>query len=232
MIDDYNEYFVNEFQAISLTYDDEDAEFLESTMMRRLILSLEKIGFYFVNEEHEKSSKKFIVASLLDEIKSKKAMVDDLLEDIMIVQRQQKGSVGKNDEIKNEGLAKSTTKKEEDPLQKKKNEMIEDIKKRIEDLHTDKGWKYSFKNETDYENFTQLLADYFTGYLQIDKINLLQKGSIRLQPNCKTMLATVLKELRNYHGKGKLKKDEGFLNLLRTLDQYNEAPDLFKMISR
>jgi hypothetical protein len=135
-------------------------------------------------------------------------------------------------DMKSEDTPESTTKMEDDSLQKEKNEIIADIKERIENIDSSKGWKYAFKKETDFEYFTQLLADYFIGNLHKDNINLLQKGSVRLQPNCKTKLASVLKEVQKQHGKGKLKKDEGFLNLLRTLDQYNEAPDLFKMISR
>lgn len=173
----------------------------------------------------------FQVNSFLEEVKFKLQIVNHVIES---VEKHSDSVIEKSGKIgaKTEEPAKSIKEELEKDDRSAINDMKEDIKERIQNVDITKGWQYAFKNDKDFEEFAQLLADYFSDNIDENKINQLQQGKIKLKPNCKTRLAPVLKEIQQEFGKSKLTRDEGFLNILRTLDHYSKELDLYRTISR
>lgn len=194
------------------------------------VYSMKEIILENIPTNLEKDYMYFQVNSFLEEVNFKLQLVNHVIENIEKHSDSAIEKMGKID-TKTEEPAKSLGEEVEKDDRSELNKKKEDIKERIVNVDT-KGWRYSFKNEKDFEEFTQYLADYFTGNLDKNKISQMQPGKIKLQHHCKTRLAQALKEIQQQFGKGKLKQDEDFFKIVKTLDHYSEESDLYHTISR
>jgi len=97
-------------------------------------------------------------------------------------------------------------------------------------LDNDKGWKYAFKNESDYKLFTDLLVNLFIG-----KNYALPKDAIKLQRGCKTRLAATLGKIQGELSNcDKLINDEDFFKIVKVLSHYKNLTNdqLYKDLTR
>ncbi len=105
----------------------------------------------------------------------------------------------------------------------------QDIQNLFDLIDTNIGWKYAFRNDTDYNTFFDILACYFD-----NKPYALPQEVIKLNRNCKTRFAQKLNII--YYKKGdvmkKLKKDKEFFNIIRILNHFKDSTDvqIYKLI--
>lgn len=90
------------------------------------------------------------------------------------------------------------------------------IKAGFEAMDSDKGWKYAFRNEEDYEAYCSLLTDYFE-----IKDPQPPKEIIQLKPRTETTVARALRTIFNDLGEGVLKNKTDYLNLIKVLSPFN-----------
>ncbi len=92
------------------------------------------------------------------------------------------------------------------------------------------GWKYAFKNERDYQQYTSLLADHFD-----KKSYSIPRKVIELKPRCKTKMANTLGAIHKSLSDAPIfKKDKDFFDIVRVLEPFKGETqgDLYKSLSR
>ncbi len=107
------------------------------------------------------------------------------------------------------------------------------LKKDIEEefkAMDNRGWRYAFTSELDYEVFVNLLINHFEG-----RKHSLPSKLIILDRDCKTKLATTLNSIHKKLSNGKkLKSDFEYLKLIRVLNHFeNDSEDrIYRTITK
>lgn len=94
----------------------------------------------------------------------------------------------------------------------------------------DKGFKYAFRSENDYNTFINILINHFE-FKEYD----LPENTIQLQAHCKTKLVETLGKIHlELSNVDVLKKDEPFFNIVKCLSPYNglTKSELYKGLTR
>jgi hypothetical protein len=93
-----------------------------------------------------------------------------------------------------------------------------------------RGWEYAFRNETDYNTFSDLLTDFF----EFKKYSL-PKQVIQLKKGCKTRLAATLGKIHSeLSNNDTLSGDNDFFEIVNVLSPFSELTrqQLYKDLSR
>ena len=96
-----------------------------------------------------------------------------------------------------------------------------------EDIDKNKGWKYAFRSESDFECICTLIVSYLE-----DRPYELPQQPIRLRKRTKTRTAMILGEIHKDLSERQFSTDEEFLNIVRCIKDFEESPDLLKALKR